>query len=151
MPSGLSEDRANINEPGVTATAVPVSLALKDREWSWKGRVDQGDFIEIKGINGEIHAERGSGNEVEVVAELRGKGLMSGFRLTDALVNADVVSRLLEENLLTVPAGDNVVRLLPPLIIGEQEVSEAIAILEEVFRSLEEELSAKGDTRQPTS
>jgi hypothetical protein len=73
MPSGLSEDRANTNEPGVTATAVPVSLALKDRDWSWKGRVDQGDFIEIKGINGDVHAERGSGSEVEVVAELRGR------------------------------------------------------------------------------
>lgn len=73
MPLGLSEDRANVSEPGVTATVVPVSLALKDRDWSWNGRVDQGDFIEIKGINGEIHAERGSGSEVEVVAELRGK------------------------------------------------------------------------------
>jgi hypothetical protein len=73
MPSGLSEDRASINEPGVTTTAVPVSLALKDREWSWKGQVDQGDFIEIKGINGEIHAERGSGSEVEVVADLHGR------------------------------------------------------------------------------
>jgi hypothetical protein len=73
MPSGLSEDRASINEPGVTATAVPISLALQDRDWNWKGQVDQGDFIEIKGINGEIHAERGSGSEVEVVAELRSR------------------------------------------------------------------------------
>ena len=38
--------------------------------------------------------------------------------------------------LLTVPAGDNVVRLLPPLIIGQAEIDEAVRILEEVCQEL---------------
>jgi len=76
------------------------------------------------------------------ILEVRGMGLMLGFRLSDDLVNADVVSHLLEKNLLTVPAGDNVVRLLPPLIIGEQEVSEAIETLEEVFQALDHSLTS---------
>lgn len=45
----------------------------KDKTWSWKGRVDRGDAIEIKGVNGDLHAERISGNDVEVEARLRGK------------------------------------------------------------------------------
>ena len=73
------------------------------------------------------------------ILEIRGMGLMLGFRLSEDLVNGEVVNRLLEHNLLTVPAGDNVVRLLPPLIIGEQEVSEAIETLEEVFQALDDE------------
>lgn len=47
--------------------------ALEERDWSWSGRVERGDFIEIKGVNGEIHAELASGNEVEVRANLHAK------------------------------------------------------------------------------
>jgi DUF4097 and DUF4098 domain-containing protein YvlB len=46
---------------------------LEDRDWQWSGRVDSGDHIEIKGINGEIHAELARGNEVEVEARLHGR------------------------------------------------------------------------------
>ena len=63
--------------PGVdsswTTSALLGHLALEQRDWSWKGRVERGDFIEIKGVNGDVHAERASGNEVEVEAELRGR------------------------------------------------------------------------------
>ena len=41
--------------------------------------------------------------------------------------NGDLVNALRDEKLLTVGAGDNVVRLLPPLIVGEAEIGEAIA------------------------
>ncbi len=52
----------------------PANAAAQDtRDWDWQGRVDRGDAIEIKGVNGEIIAERGSGNEVEVRAKLKGK------------------------------------------------------------------------------
>ncbi len=45
----------------------------EDRDWNWSGRVDSGDAIEIKGINGEISAELARGNEVEVEARLHGR------------------------------------------------------------------------------
>jgi hypothetical protein len=56
-----------------TATGLFDDLALEEKEWSWSGRIDRGDFIEIKGVNGEIHAELATGNEVEVRARLRAK------------------------------------------------------------------------------
>ena len=62
-----------------------------------------------------------------ILAEVRGEGLLIGLR---ALVpNSDLVAACREEGLLTAAAGDNSVRLLPPLIIGEAETAEAVARL----------------------
>lgn len=66
---------------------------------------------------------------------LRGEGLMIGIEC--AALNADVVAALLDEKVLAVGAGENVVRLLPPLTIGEAEVSEAIAALDRAATTLE--------------
>ena len=69
-----------------------------------------------------------------VFVEVRGQGLMRGIKLTDAIVNRDFKAELEGEGLLVAPAGDNVVRLLPPLVIEDQHVSEAIAIFETVAK-----------------
>ena len=59
-----------------------------------------------------------------VIAEVRGEGLLVGLRVM--VPNGDLVSELHRERMITVAAGDNVVRLLPPLIVSEKEVSEAV-------------------------
>jgi acetylornithine/N-succinyldiaminopimelate aminotransferase len=66
-----------------------------------------------------------------MIEEIRGKGLMIGLKL--GVPNTEMQTRLREQGLLTVTAGDNVLRLLPPLIIGEPEIGEAIAILQRVL------------------
>ena len=63
-----------------------------------------------------------------VFTELRGQGLMLGLKCGPAV--GDVIAKARANGLLGVPAGDNVMRLLPPLIIGETEVAEAVAILD---------------------
>jgi acetylornithine/N-succinyldiaminopimelate aminotransferase len=63
-----------------------------------------------------------------VIAEVRGLGLMLGLKCVQS--NRTVVERLLGEGMLSVPAADNVVRLLPPLIIGEAEIDAAVAMIE---------------------
>jgi acetylornithine/N-succinyldiaminopimelate aminotransferase len=45
------------------------------------------------------------------------------------------MTRLRDAGLLTVTAGDNVLRLLPPLIVGEAEIDEALGAIETVCRS----------------
>ncbi len=63
-----------------------------------------------------------------VIAEVRGEGLLVGLR---ALVPAaELVDALRAEKMIAVSAGDNVVRLLPPLIVSEQEIAEGIARLD---------------------
>ena len=50
--------------------------------------------------------------------------------------NGDVVTSLQAEGMLTVPAGDNVARLLPPMTIEESHIDEAVAILDRVGAAL---------------
>jgi acetylornithine/N-succinyldiaminopimelate aminotransferase len=59
-----------------------------------------------------------------VVAEVRGEGLLVGLRLE--VPNGELVDELRAEKMITVAAGDNVVRLLPPLIVSEEEMSEGV-------------------------
>ena len=69
----------------------------------------------------------------KLFVEARGKGLLVGFKC--AVANTDVVDRLRHAGLLTVAAGENVVRLLPPLIIEESHVEEAAGIIDSVAES----------------
>ena len=69
-----------------------------------------------------------------LIAEVRGEGLLIGLRM---LVPAgELVDATRAEHMLTVGAGDNVVRLLPPLITSEQEMSEGIARLDRALARL---------------
>ena len=69
-----------------------------------------------------------------VIAEVRGAGLMLGLRCVGP--NTAFIDALRNRSMLSVPAGDNVVRLLPPLIIGTEEVNEALEILDQVCTDL---------------
>jgi acetylornithine/N-succinyldiaminopimelate aminotransferase len=60
-----------------------------------------------------------------VIAEVRGEGLLVGLRAV--VPSAELVDELRAEKLITVAAGDNVVRLLPPLIVSEADVAEGVA------------------------
>ncbi|HEU0118215.1 MAG TPA: aspartate aminotransferase family protein [Alphaproteobacteria bacterium] len=66
----------------------------------------------------------------KVFTESRGKGLMQG--LVCVPLNTDMVKALRDEKLLCLGAGDNVVRFLPPLIVTEAQIDEAIAIIDRV-------------------
>lgn len=67
------------------------------------------------------------------IDEVRCLGLMLGIQLAGELSALDVVKSLMAEGLLTIPAGERVVRLLPPLNISGQEVDAAVAILGRVL------------------
>jgi acetylornithine/N-succinyldiaminopimelate aminotransferase len=69
-----------------------------------------------------------------VIAEVRGEGLLIGLRAV--VPQGDLVNELRAQKLLTVAAGDNVVRLLPPLIAGEAEVTEAIGMIDRACAQL---------------
>lgn len=75
----------------------------------------------------------------QVIAEIRGEGLMLGLKLNTP--NTDFVTEARAAGLLVVGAGDNVVRLLPPLIIGEAEVAEAVARLDRAASAVEATLA----------
>ncbi|MEK9855027.1 MAG: aminotransferase class III-fold pyridoxal phosphate-dependent enzyme, partial [Rhodobiaceae bacterium] len=57
---------------------------------------------------------------------IRGRGFLCGVRLADSVPAGDLVAALRELKILTVPAGENTVRFLPPLIICEDEIGLAV-------------------------
>ncbi|MEC8846148.1 MAG: aspartate aminotransferase family protein [Pseudomonadota bacterium] len=67
--------------------------------------------------------------------EIRGKGLMVGLKGHAA--NTEIWTRLRDHGLLVVGAGDNALRLLPPLTVSESEIDEAMAAIEAVAGELE--------------
>lgn len=64
-----------------------------------------------------------------LVEEVRAAGFLSGLKLKEGVAPADVVKAAANERLLLVGAGDNTVRVLPPLIASEDELSQALARL----------------------
>ena len=69
-----------------------------------------------------------------VFTGVRGKGLMRG--LACKVTNTDVVAAARDAELLVVPAADNVVRLLPPLIISDDEIADGLARLDRAASAL---------------
>jgi acetylornithine/N-succinyldiaminopimelate aminotransferase len=63
-----------------------------------------------------------------VLTEVRGEGLLIGLKAV--VPSGDLVAALRDEKLLTVGAGENVVRFLPPLIVTEAEIEESVQRLE---------------------
>ena len=69
--------------------------------------------------------------EKDNIIELRGTGLMQGIKLKSPV--GEAVRMALEEGLLLISAGDNVIRLIPPLIIEEEHVDEMLGILRKIL------------------
>jgi acetylornithine/N-succinyldiaminopimelate aminotransferase len=65
------------------------------------------------------------------IEEVRGSGLLRGIKLRSD--SRDMVSTLRDNGLLTVAAGDNVIRMLPPLIVEQAQIDEAMAIIDATF------------------
>lgn len=70
----------------------------------------------------------------DVLSEIRGEGLLIGVKAV--VPNAQLIASLRESELLAVPAGDNVVRLLPPLVVSADEVREGMSRIEAAVSSL---------------
>jgi acetylornithine aminotransferase/acetylornithine/N-succinyldiaminopimelate aminotransferase len=68
-----------------------------------------------------------------VVKAVRGKGLILGIEV--AVPARGIVSACMERGLLVLTAGDNVVRLVPPLILTEADVDQAVSILEAALKA----------------
>ena len=66
----------------------------------------------------------------DILEDIRGKGLLKGVKLK--VDNLTFMNLLFENKLLVVKASENVIRLLPPLIVNKSEIDEAISIIHKV-------------------
>lgn len=69
--------------------------------------------------------------QLNIVKEVRGKGLMAGIECDQPV--GDYISALREQGLLVLPAGPNVIRLLPPLNVKKAELDQAIEAIVQVL------------------
>jgi len=76
-----------------------------------------------------------------IVEEVRGEGLMIGLKLKIAPAEFAAFAR--NEHLLTIPAGDHVVRILPPLVITDEELGEGVRRLGAACADAEAEIDAQ--------
>ena len=70
----------------------------------------------------------------EIIKEIRGIGLLIGLQLYDN--QSKFIKKLEDNGLLTIRAGENVVRILPPLNVKKQEIDLAIKIIRKVCDKL---------------
>ncbi|MDD4615719.1 MAG: aspartate aminotransferase family protein [Alphaproteobacteria bacterium] len=95
-------------------------------------------FVEDIARKGDIwkkHLESITAEHPTVFSEARGRGLMRG--LVCVPPNTTISAALREERLLSVEAGENVIRFLPPLIVTEEQLEEAAACIDRAAKKLE--------------
>ena len=70
-----------------------------------------------------------------IIEEIRGVGMMLGIKINSKFDNNEIVKIFIKNQLLTIPAGENVIRILPPLIIDSNHVKEALEKIKLSFLS----------------
>ncbi len=114
---------------GTTFGGNPLCCAAADAVLS---TVCQPEFLESVCRKGEYLKKGilsiGSGK----IREVRGMGLMLGI-VVDPDERAGFVSALMEKGVLVLTAGTDAIRLLPPLVISQEEMDKALAVMKEVF------------------
>jgi acetylornithine/N-succinyldiaminopimelate aminotransferase len=88
----------------------------------------------LEGVRSKaLHLKQGlaglKDQHAEVVEEVRGYGLLTGLKLRSHVTTTQVTKAAVEEKLLIVGAGENTIRVLPPLIATDQEIAEAMQSL----------------------
>ncbi|WP_282169144.1 aspartate aminotransferase family protein [Ruegeria atlantica] len=76
----------------------------------------------------------------EVFEEVRGTGLMLGLKCKAP--NIDMVNAGYDNEVITVPAADNVIRLLPPLTLTEDDIAQAVIRLDKAAAQVEESMAS---------
>ena len=82
----------------------------------------------------------------DVFESVRGQGLMLGLKMK--IPNADFIAAARDAGLVVLPAGDNVVRLLPPLTISEAELREGVELMSKAASALETKVAALSPARE---
>lgn len=96
-------------------------------------QIDQTEFLEDVQKKGTYLLETLKKIDSPKIKEVRGRGLMIGIELQQEFSVEDIIKDLEKAGLLTLKAGKNVLRLLPPLTISMKEIDEGIEKIKKVF------------------
>lgn len=96
-------------------------------------RISNPEFLKHVLDMGLVFEERSKG--LPHVIQSRGKGLLRGIQLAPTIDLSNFTSKCLSEGLLVVSAGSQTIRLIPPLVITEDQVNQGMDIIEKVLAS----------------
>jgi acetylornithine/succinyldiaminopimelate/putrescine aminotransferase len=112
--------------PLATAVGVTVfSTLIEDKLADRAGRMGKLLFPGLEAIRA---------THPKAVKEVRGRGLLAALDLVPPV--ADAVTACRERGLLVLTAGDNALRLAPPLVVGENEIAEACGIIDAALKAV---------------
>lgn len=120
---------------GSTYGGNPLGCAVGAKVVEIVGDEDFLDAVRAKGAQFRQGLEGLVANHPTVFEAVRGQGLILGLKCVTP--NTEVVKAAYAQDLLTVPAADNVIRLLPALNIPEADIAEALARLDRAATALE--------------
>jgi 4-aminobutyrate aminotransferase len=75
-------------------------------------------------------------NSSDLIMDVRGLGLMLGVEFHKKVVRNKVINRLFTNKLLVLPAGVKTIRILPPLVITDEEITKGLDIFEKVLKEI---------------
>ena len=119
---------------GSTYGGNPLGCAVGNKVLELVGDAEFLNEVAEKAADFKTGLEDLVGRHPNTFKSVRGKGLMMGLEC--AVPNMDVVNAGYDALILTVPAGDNVVRFVPALTITKEEIDEALARLSSAAQSL---------------
>lgn len=109
--------------PLITKVALKVLNIISDEKFL-KNVEEKGDYFR--------EALKKSVGNLDIVREIRGKGLMVGVELKDKIIR-DVAQKMFEKKILIGLSGDYTLRFLPPLIVEYEQIDEVVRTLKEVL------------------
>ncbi len=75
-------------------------------------------------------------NRYDTIIDVRGLGLMLGVEFNKKEIRNDVIKRLFKNKLLVIPSGIKTIRIFPPLVITDEEISKGLDIFEKVLKEI---------------
>ncbi|MCI9052703.1 MAG: aspartate aminotransferase family protein [Lachnospiraceae bacterium] len=115
---------------GTTYGGNPLACAAVNRVFEL---FEEGNIIEhVNEVSGYLEEKLEEMiKKYDIVKTRRGKGLMQGLELT--IPAQDIILKALQKGLILITAGQNIIRLVPPLIITKEHIEEMAEILNQVF------------------
>ena len=129
-----TKDVITIGSHGTTFGGNPLAMAVTNAVCTEISKPDFLKNVQVQSKNINEMLNNLMQKFPHIIKEIRGFGLMTGFMLHEEFTVKIFEDKVFENKLLTMPARNNVLRLLPPLIIQEQHVERAGEILENTLK-----------------
>lgn len=135
LPFGgvMASDKCrDVLTPGTHATTFGGNPVCASAALAVLSALDEDALAAVK-EKGQYLRDRIETMDLPCLGWTRGLGLMVGVQVRDGYVNKELAARLMDAGLLVLTAGNNVIRLLPPLLISHEELARGLKIMKDTL------------------